>query len=270
MCFRQKCEAARVRVLEAAKQEGKLVLSSEDSAELYPYNCGQLRYDAPVVELDKPCPFETRKTWAEVIHKLPNEERPQIIVAIDRQGGLHEVVGRKEAGEAARSLELAVPSETRDELSPAAFQQRKAMRDAREKHERTIRAVDLAISGVIEKQAKAKDTKALFRLLRLLVMKEANFDTERRVAKRHGFTTPKKDGEVRAFYDGLAKKAEAAPVPFILETLLWKSSLFANNGLPEAITVACKIFGLDPKKIEAAAKEKPAKTEDATLPALKK
>jgi hypothetical protein len=270
VCFRQKCEAARVRVLEAAKQEGKLVLSPEDSAELYPYNGGQLRYDAPVVELDKPCPFETRKTWADVIQKLPTGERPQIIVAIDRQGGLHEVIGRKEAGEAARSLDLAAPSETRGELSPAAIQQRKAMRDAREKHERTIRAVDLAISGVIEKQAKTKDTKALFRLLRLLVMKEANFDTERRVAKRHGFTTPKKDGEVRAFYDDLAKKAEAAPVPFILETLLWKSSLFANNGLPEAITAACKIFGLDPKKIEAAAKAKPAKTEDVTLPALKK
>jgi ParB/RepB/Spo0J family partition protein len=269
-CFRQKCEAARVRVLEAAKQEGKLVLSPEDSAELYPYNGGQLRYDAPVVELDKPCPFDTRKTWADVIQKLPTEERPQIIVAIDRQGGLHEVIGRKEAGEAARALELAVPSETRGELSPAAIQQRKATREAREKHERTIRAVDLAISGVIEKQAKAKDTKALFRLLRLLVMKEANFDTERRVAKRHGFTTPKKDGEVRAFYDDLAKKAEVAPVPFILETLLWKSSLFASNGLPEAITVACRIFGLDPKKIEAAAKQKPAKTEDVTLPALKK
>jgi ParB/RepB/Spo0J family partition protein len=270
VCFRQKCEAARGRVLEAAKQEGKLVLSPEDSAELYPYNGGQLRYDAPVVELDKPCPFETRKTWADVIHKLPTEERPQIIVAVDRQGGLHEVIGRKEAGEAARSLDLAAPAETRGELSPAAIQQRKAMRDAREKHERTIRAVDLAISGVIEKQAKAKDTKALFRLLRLLVVKEANFDTERRVAKRHGFTTPKKDGEMRAFYDDLAKKAEAAPRPFILETLLWKSSLFANNGLPEVITAACKIFGLDPKKIEAAAKAKPAKTEDVTLPALKK
>ena len=75
---------------------------------------------------------------------------------------------------------------------------------------------------------------------------------------------------MRAFYDDLAKKAEAVPVPFILETLLWKSSLFANNGLPEAITAACKIFGLDPKKIEAAAKEKPSKTEAAALPVLKK
>jgi ParB/RepB/Spo0J family partition protein len=270
VCFRQKCEATRLRALDTAKQEGKLVLSPEESAEFYPYNGGQLQYNAPVVEIDRPCPFAGNKTWAEVIQKLPTDERPQIIVAIDRQGGLHEVIGRKEAGEAARALDLAEPTETRGEMSPAAIQQRKAVRDAREKHERTIRAVDLAISGVIEKQAKAKDTKALFRLLRLLVMKEANFDTERRVAKRHGFTTPKKDGEVRAFYDDLAKKAEATPVPFILETLLWKSSLFAQNGLPEAITAACKIYGLDPKKIEAAAKDKPAKTSEATLPARKK
>jgi ParB/RepB/Spo0J family partition protein len=270
VCFRQKCDATRLRALEAAKQEGKIVLSPQESSELYPYNGGQLQYNAPVVELDQRCPFEMKKTWAEVINKLPAEERPQVIVAIDRQGRLHEVIGRKEAGEAARTLDLAKPTETRGELSPAAIQQRKAVRDAREKHERTIRAVDLAISGVIEKQAKAKDTKALFHLLRLLVMKEANFDTERRVAKRHGFLTPKKDGEVRVFYAGLAKKAEAAPVPFILETLLWKSSLFANNGLPEAITTACKIFGVDPKKIEAAAKEKPTKVEEPTLPTLKK
>src|SRR5476651_1245823 len=78
VCFRQKCEATRLRVLEAAKQEGKLVLSPEDSAELYPYNGGQLRYDAPVVELDQPFPFERKKTWAEVISKLPTEERPQV------------------------------------------------------------------------------------------------------------------------------------------------------------------------------------------------
>jgi ParB/RepB/Spo0J family partition protein len=270
VCFRQKCDAARARTLEAAKADGKIVLSPEESAELYPYNDGQLQYNAPVVELDQPCPFEMKKTWGEIINKLPAGERPQIIVAIDRRGGLHEVIGRKEAGEAARTLDLAKPTETRGELSPAAIQQRKAARDSREKHERTIRAVDLAITAVIEKQAKAKDTKALFRLLRLLVRKEANFDTERRVAKRHGFTTPKKDGEVRAFYDKLAKQAEETPVPFILETLLWKSSLFADRGLPEVMTAACKIYGIDTKKIEAAAKEKPAKDEEPTLPALKK
>jgi hypothetical protein len=133
-----------------------------------------------------------------------------------------------------------------------------------------IRAVDLVISGVIEKQAKAKDTKALFRLLRLLVMNEANFDTKRRVAKRHGYTTMKTDGDATAFYHDLAKKAEATPVPFIVETLLWKSSLFANNGLPEATAAACKIFGLDPKKIEAEAKKKPAKAEKSEETAPKK
>jgi hypothetical protein len=36
------------------------------------------------------------------------------------------------------------------------------------------------------------------------------------------------------------------------------------------MTTACKIYGIDPKKIEATAKEKPAKATEATLPALKK
>jgi ParB/RepB/Spo0J family partition protein len=247
VCFRQKVEAARARLLEAAKAEGKVVLSPQESAELYQH-ASHLRYDAPVVELDAECPFVPKKTWRQVVARLPKDERPDTIVATDRAGAMHDLIGRKEAGEAARALDLAKSHETRGSMSSTSVQQGRDMKAARDRHERTIRAVDLAISGVIEKQAKAKDTKALFRLLRLLVMKEANFDTERRVAK----------------------KAEAAPVSFILETLLWKSSLFASNGLPEAITAACKIYGLDPKKIEAGAKEKPAKASEPALPALKK
>ncbi len=258
VCFRQKCEAARARALEAAKQEGKIVLSAQEAAELYPYRGGQLKHDAPVVEIDSRCPFEPKKTWRQIVGQLPKDERPSIIVAADREGTLHELIGRKEAGESARALDLAEPHETRGSMSETSVQQRRDMKAAREKHERTIRAVDLAISGVIEKQAKAKDTKALFRLLRLLAINEANFDTKRRVAKRHGYTTMKTDGDPTAFYCDVSKKAEATPVGFIIETLLWKSSLFANNGLPEAIIAACKIFGLDPKKIEAAAMEKPA------------
>jgi ParB/RepB/Spo0J family partition protein len=269
-CFRLKVEAARVRLLEAAKQEGKIVLSADESGKLFPYRGGQLQYDASVVELDKPCPFQPKKTWRQVVAKLPKGERPETVVAVDKEGGLHELIGRKEAGEAARTLDLAKPHETRGSMSACSVQQSRAMKESRDRHERTIRAVDLAITGVLEKQAKAKDTKPLFRLLRLLAMKEANFDTERRVAKRHGFTTPKKDGEVRAFFAGVAKKAEESPIAFVLETLLWKSSLFVDRGLPETMLVACKIYGLDPKKIEVAAKENPPKAEAPTLPALKK
>ena len=270
VCFRLKCEATRVRALGAAKAEGKIVLSPQDSAELYPYAGGRIKYDAPAVELDAACPFQSKKTWRQIVEKLPQEERPNVIVAIDREGNIHELIGRKEAGEAARALDIAAPHETRGSMSETSVQQRRDLKEARESHERTIRAVDLAITGVLEKQAKAKDTKALFRLLRVLAMKEANFDTERRVAKRHGFTTPKKDGEVRAFYDRIGKKAEEAPLSFILETLLWKSSLFTQRGLPEAIVTACKIYGLDPKKIEAAAKAKPAKPQADEEPATTK
>jgi ParB/RepB/Spo0J family partition protein len=183
VCFRAKCDAARARLLDKAKEEGKAVLSPEESAQLYPHH-SNLSYDAPYVELSHPCPFVPKKTWGEVLAKVPKDERPEIAVAVDKTGTLHELIGRKEAGEVARALDLAKPTETRGSLSPEAVRQRRQMSESRERHERTIRAVDLAITAVIEKQAKAKDTKALFRLLRVLAMKEANFDTERRVAKR--------------------------------------------------------------------------------------
>jgi hypothetical protein len=43
-----------------------------------------------------------------------------------------------------------------------------------------------------------------------------------------------------------------------------------SHEFPSAMTDACKIYGIDLEKIKAAAKEKPAKADEATLPALKK
>ena len=264
-CFKAKCEATQARLVAKAKDEGKAVLSSQESAQLYPHGAN-LAHEAPYVELDGPCPFALGKTWASVVAKLPKAERPPVAVAVDRNGTLHELIGRKEAGEAARTLDLATPVETRGELSPAAVEQRKKMRESRDLHERTIRAVDLTITAVVEKQAKAKDNKTLARLLLLLARKSANFDTSRRVAKRYGFRTPKLDGDLYAFYNARAKAAD--PLLFALETLLWERSLFVNYGLPEATKEACQIYGIDLKKIEAAAKAKPPKLAPEANPEL--
>ena len=267
-CFKTKCDAARERLLATAREEGKTILSPEESAQLYPYNNGSLSHEAPYVELTEVCPFGKGKPWVAIIAKLPKAERPAIAVAVDKNGALHELIGRKEAGEAARELDLATPVETRGSLSPTAVQQRKEIRESRERHERTIRAVDLAITAVLAKQAKAKDNKALARLVLMLAVKFSNFDTARRVSKRHGYTQPKKDGEPRAYFLALAKKAAADPLPFALEAMLWQNSLFAQRELPEAMVEACKIYGLDVKPILAAAKEKPAKVDLQANPEL--
>jgi hypothetical protein len=259
VCFRAKCDATRARLVEAAKQEGKLVLSPEESADLYPYRNGQLKYEAPVVELDSPCPFLPKKTWRQIVAKLPKEERPDVVVATDKEGNLHELVGRKEAGEAARALDIAASHETRGHLSETSVQQRREAKASRERHERTVRAVDLTITAVLAKQAKAKDTKALAKLLLMLAVEFSNFDTARRVAKRHGHVNVKKDGEARSYYFARAKKASADPLPFALETMLWQSSLFVSQDVPEALVEACKIYGVDLAKIRAAAKVKPEK-----------
>jgi ParB/RepB/Spo0J family partition protein len=264
-CFKLKSDAARERLVAKAKDEGKAVLSPQESAQLYPHGAN-LAHDSAYVELDGACPFAPGKTWARIIAKLPKSERPPLAVAVDRNGTLHDLIGRKEAGEAARTLDLATPVETRGDLSPATIQRRKEMRDSRDLHERTIRAVDLVVSAVLEKQAKAKDNKALARLMLLLARKSANFDTSRRVAKRYGFRTPKLDGDLYAFYNARAKAAD--PLLFALETLLWERSLFVNYGLPEATKEACEIYGIDLKKIVAAAKEKPPKLVPEANPEL--
>jgi hypothetical protein len=251
-----------------AESEGKMVLSAEDSQTLY-QNGKYLSHEAPVIELDAPCPFADGKTWQEVVAELPEGERPSVIVAVDGNGDLHNLIGKKEAGEVARSLDLATPGETRGDLSPAAVQQRKQIKEAREKHECTTRTVNLVIDAILAKQEKAKNNKALARLLLMVAVHEAHFDTSRRVNARHGFTSQKKDGEPRQFYRARAKEAEKNPLPFALESLLWESAMFAND-LPQTIVEAAKIYGLDLPKIKAEAKKKPVKVEKSEEAAPKK
>jgi ParB/RepB/Spo0J family partition protein len=267
-CFRLKCDAARARLMAKAESEGKMVLSAEDSQTLY-QNGKYLSHEAPVIELDAPCPFADGKTWQEVVAELPEGERPSVIVAVDGNGDLHNLIGKKEAGEVARSLDLATPGETRGDLSPAAVQQRKQIKEAREKHECTTRTVNLVIDAILAKQEKAKNNKALARLLLMVAVHEAHFDTSRRVNARHGFTSQKKDGEPRQFYRARAKEAEKNPLPFALESLLWESAMFAND-LPQTIVEAAKIYGLDLPKIKAEAKKKPVKVEKSEEAAPKK
>jgi ParB/RepB/Spo0J family partition protein len=266
VCFRSKCDAARDRLMARAETEGKMVLSVEDSQALYPHG-SYLSQDAPVIELSRPCPFANGETWQNVVNQLPAGERPSVIVAVDRSGQLHDLIGKKEAGEVARALELACPGQTRGDLSPGAVAQRKQIKDAREKGEQITRTINLVIDGVVAKQAKAKDTKALARLLLAIAMQEAHFDTCRRVNVRHGFGSVKKDGEPRAYFHARAKESD--PLAFALETLLWESGML-HHELPKTITEAAKIYGLDLGKIKAEGKKKPAKVEQPEEAAPKK
>jgi len=256
VCFRLKCDATRARLIAEAESAGKIVLSEEDSKAIYPHG-HFLSNDAPVTELNGPCPFADGKTWREVVAQVPEEERPSVIVVVDRDGGLHDVIGKKEAGEVVRSLDLATPGETRGDLSPEAVRQRERNKQARELHEWTTRTVNLVIDSIVAKQDKAKDNKALTRLLLMVAFHQAHFDTARRVGFRHGFTTPKKDGDPKAYVRACVKEA-GDPLSFALELMLWETAMYARS-IPETIVEAAKVYGLDLAKIKAEAKKKPEK-----------
>ncbi len=75
VCFRSKCDAVRERSLAQAREEGKTVLSPQESAQLYPH--GNLSHEAPYVELDGPCPFTPGKTWSEGHQQAPKGRAAQ-------------------------------------------------------------------------------------------------------------------------------------------------------------------------------------------------
>lgn len=79
-CFKSKSEAAWQQQAEKALAKGHEVLSLSEGAKLY--KTGALGYGSRWVEADAPAPNDKQKrTWRELVEKLPKEKRPAITVA---------------------------------------------------------------------------------------------------------------------------------------------------------------------------------------------
>lgn len=79
-CFKSKSEAAWQQQAEKALAKGHEVLSLSEGAKLY--KTGALGYGSRWVEADAPAPNDKQKrTWRELVEKLPKEKRPAVTVA---------------------------------------------------------------------------------------------------------------------------------------------------------------------------------------------
>jgi len=113
------------------------------------------------VELARPCPFVSGKTWRDVIAELPDDERPMSSWRLTATATSMNSSARKRPEKPPAPLILHA-GETRGDLSPAEVQQRKQIkRPARSTSAPPARLI--CHDAVIEKQGKARDNKALSR-----------------------------------------------------------------------------------------------------------
>ena len=138
----------------AAEKHGAKVLSVEEGASIFRFDT--LGPDSNLVELDTPTTQDPkRRHWRELFDKLPEEKRPQILVAPDRQLTPRFLIDRKEVTKAiaeetgmkwAVEATSAAPRKTKEERSAA----------REEKHEAKARtaAALIAIQKIAQSAAK--------------------------------------------------------------------------------------------------------------------
>lgn len=95
-CFLAKSRAHFEAAAKAASdKQGARVMSIEEGAALFRFDT--LGPDSNLVELDTPNTADTkRRPWRELLEKLPEEKRPQLVVAPDRNLAPRLLVDRKE------------------------------------------------------------------------------------------------------------------------------------------------------------------------------
>jgi len=97
-CFNGKAEAAWVQTSAKLKEEGYEVLSKAEGAELFQH--GHLGYDSKFVELSVVNNEDPkRRSWGELVDKMPEDQRPMVVAAPDRDLKIHHLVERKKVVE---------------------------------------------------------------------------------------------------------------------------------------------------------------------------
>lgn len=149
-CFVGKCRATFEAAAADAKKKGARIMSVEEGAALFRFDT--LGPDSNLVELDAPNTADPkRRPWRELLSKLPDEKRPQVVVAPDRSFAAHQLVDRKEL---VKALAEETGAKWAVEASTSKRKSKEEREEAREeKHE--ARAREAAALTAVTKIAQA-------------------------------------------------------------------------------------------------------------------
>lgn len=143
-CYGKKVSAGWSRLAKAAADSGREVLGDKEAAEVFRFGATTPANESRFVDIDDRC-FDDPKerTYREIL----GEKAPPTVLARDGQGGVHDLLDRKEAR---RAVKDALPKKATEGVEA---REAAAARLAQEEHEEKIRAATyrLALSAFTEK-----------------------------------------------------------------------------------------------------------------------
>lgn len=188
-----------------------------------------------------------------------------VTVAQESSGKLHELVPRSEVAKVIPSVQVKSEGARGGSVDYA--------KDQREKAAKRRAKVAATIAAIVEKaQAKAEAESGFWQLLGLLLIDGAHHDTRSEVCKRRGLDVPEtkqrygggkhRDYE-KALRGALDDMMPAEQKALCIELLVSRTAYFSySEGLTDASKMAVEHYGIDMKKVGAAARQatkKPAK-----------
>lgn len=172
-CFEEKKEAAWVKASTKAKARDQKVLSKKESESAFPYG-GSLTYNSRYVDLkEKNYDDPKNQRWK----KLLGKDCPQITVARDRNGDVHELVVEKEAQAILAKKHKWAANSRKDRHAAENKRHRTEARISGETNRRLT-------AQALEQVEKLKVSREVWELIALGVVFRAWSDTLREVAKR--------------------------------------------------------------------------------------
>lgn len=242
-CFEQKLEAAYTKKVEKHRKAGAKVLSIEEGRKTV--LDGRLPYSSKYVKADDVQQEDRKKrTWKQLVEAVPEEARPQLVVAQGNDGKLYELyVEDKALAAVAEHLNLkwaTAQLTEEEERSPATS---KASRDAQRAEQQVREAI---MDEVIDAAAKRLAESDSFPLWAARLLAERSYPTPELIERVLGKKPPT---------DWLEK---AATVPQLL-ALVWhgdaRDAWSAWDGFDEAFVALAKREGFDLEEMVKARKQ---------------
>ena len=264
-CFDQKRQADWRRRVAASKDNGQKVLSEKETENLFRYG-GGLSYNAPYVDLKSRCELDSK---GRNFQKLLGKEAPQLVLARDANGNVHELLSRKEAYKAlevkGHAFAKNALQKTTAARSPA---EKKSQQQARIRKETAKRAVQT----IAEASGKRKPDAKFWRLLVTLAFSSASSTPTKPVLERHDIKLSEAtwgEGRYRKLLKSIERHTEAQARSLALEILLAdRLEYFSDSTYPVELVELGKYFRVDLKKLEASVKsELTPKKKSAKKPA---
>ncbi len=253
-CFSKKKAAAWDQRKAEAERRGQLVVPEKKKGSLFNTWDNRLKHGSAYVDLNERCDIDPKKrAWRAVLGK----DAPTVTIARDNLDKVHELVARA-AAEAVLTKKLPKLKEQLVSNEGETQRQREEAQRLKERQAQRGILLDLVMADLVEATQKKAPDKRFWRLLAGVLWSASSMSSDgvdllcqRRLIDR--MTAKKLD----AFLDGLS---ESELRGIVLELAIvgdydWQHA-FSRGDKGGSVADACRVLGVDVKKLEPVAKRR--------------